>query len=138
MLGIKKLRQRIAAIISKEEAKVRAEIEEFKYKQYGNEQVYGCGGWYTQYEKAINRRREYLEDLEALSKAQGRAVTLEKLRLYPFCCPSCQITVNLDDNRVKNYMNNTIDCPICTRPIYRAAKYVEYDVEKGSKYTHLK
>ena len=137
MVSIEKIKQRIEAVINREIAIAQKEIAEFEEKIYGNEQFYGLGGWYTQFNKAKERRERHIEDLEALKSAQGRAVKLETMRLYPYYCPACQLQVLLNDNRERNYMEHTIDRPVCTRPIYRSAHYTEWQVQQGSKYSRL-
>lgn len=137
MVSIEKIKARIAAVIDREIAIAQKEIAEFEEKIYGNEQFYGLGGWHTQFSKAKERRENHIEELEALKKAQGGSVILDDLKLYPFYCPSCQRTVYLDDSAVKNYRENTIDCPLCTRPIYRSGQYVVWKIQRGSRYVRL-
>lgn len=137
MVSIEKIKARIAAVIDREIAIAQKEIAEFEEKIYGNEQFYGLGGWYTQFNKAKERRENHIEELEALKRAQGGSVILDNFKLYPFYCPSCQRTIYLDDNAVKNYRENTIDCPLCTRPIYRSAQYVEWKIQRGSRHARL-
>lgn len=138
MVSIQVIKRRIDAVICREIAIASKEAEDFNRKKRENMAAYGLGGWYRQFEKAEERRKEHIEALEALRKAQGTAVILEDMRLYPFFCPSCQRTVYLDDMAVKNYREETIDCPICTRPIYRAAKCIEWKVQKGSRYARTR
>ena len=137
MVSIEKIKQRIEALIDREIAITQKEITEFEEKIRGNGQCYGLGGWDTQFNKAKERRETHIEDLEALKKSQGGAVILDNMKLYPFYCPSCQRTIYLDDSAVKNYRENTIDCPLCTRPIYRSAKYIEWKIQRGSRYARL-
>ena len=137
MVSIEKIRQRIEAVINREIAIAQKEIAEFEEKIYGNEQFYGLGGWYTQFNKAKERRERHIEELEALKKVQGKAVVLETMRLYPYYCPACQLQVTLNDNRERNYMEHTIDCPVCTRPIYKSAHYIEWQVQVDSKYAKI-
>lgn len=137
MVSIQTIKQRIAAVIDREIEIAKREAAEFEQKKYDNEYTYGLGGWYRQFEKAQERRKEHIKELEALKVAQGAAVILENLKLYPFYCPDCQHITYLEDSRVKHYMNETIDCPLCTRPIYRSAQYVEWKVQKGSRYAQI-
>lgn len=135
MVSIEKIKARIAAVIDREIAIAQKEIEEFEQKIHDNEEWYGLGGWYTQFEKAKQRRERHIEDLEALKSAQARTVKLETLKLYPWYCPSCQEVIYTTDSRPKHFMNNTIDCPRCLRPIYKAANWTTWNVEAGSKYS---
>lgn len=136
MVSIKVIKQRIAAVIDREIEIAKKEAAEFEQKKKDNDYVYGLGGWHRQFEKAQERREQHIEELEALKTAQGAAVILEKLKLYPFYCPDCQQVIYLDDSRVKNYRNDTIDCPLCERPIYRSAACVEWNIQKNSRYAH--
>ena len=88
MVSIEKIKARIAAVIDREIAIAQKEIEEFEQKIHDIEEWYGMGGWYTQFEKAKQRRERHIEDLEALKSAQARTVKLETLKLYPWYCPS--------------------------------------------------
>lgn len=138
MVSIEKIKARIAAVIDREMAIAQKEIEEFEQKIYDNEEWYGLGGRYTQFTKAKERRERHIEDLEALKSAQVRTVRLETLKLYPWYCPSCQEVIYTTDSRPKHFMNGTIDCPRCMRPIYKAAKWTTWNVEAGSKYNETR
>ena len=137
MVSIEKIKQHIESVIDREIAITQKEITEFEEKIHGNEQCYGLGGWYNQFNKAKERREVHVEELKALKKSQGGAVILDNMKLYPFYCPSCQRTIYLDDSAVKNYREDTIDCPLCTRPICRSAKYIEWKIQRGSRYARL-
>ena len=134
MVSIEKIKARIAAVIDREIARAQKEIEEFEQKIHDNEDWYGLGGWYTQFNKAKERREKHIEDLEALKMTQARTVKLETLKLYPWYCPSCQEVIYTTDSRPKHFANGTIDCPRCERPIYKAANWTTWNIEAGSKY----
>lgn len=138
MRSTAEVQKSIQRIIDKEIAITQKEIEEFEQKISDNEQFYGCGGWYTQFEKAKQRREDHLDELEAIAKMQGRPVVLQEMKLYPWYCPSCQETFYTEDSRPQNYHNNTIDCPRCTRPIYKAGRFTSWKVQAGSKYTETR
>ena len=89
MKKLEKIKEKILTIIQKEEIKTQSEIEELPRKQQDNMDFYGIGGPYQRYEKAIERRRNHLSELEALRKTQTSVVVLETLRLYGYFCPSC-------------------------------------------------
>lgn len=138
MVSIQKIKQRITAVIDREIEIAKREIAEFEQKIHDNEEWYGLGGWYTQFAKAKERREKHIEELKALRRAQGYAVKLETLKLYPWYCPSCQEVIYTTDSRPAHIMNGTIDCPRCTRPIYKAANWTTWNVEAGSKYSDTK
>lgn len=137
MRSTAEVKKSIARVIDKEIAITQKEIAEFEEKIYGNEQFYGLGGWYTQFNKAKKRREQHIEELEALKQAQGKAVILQPMRLYPYYCPACQLEVLLNDRRERNYVEHTIDCQVCTRPIYKSAHYIEWQVQAGSRYAKI-
>ncbi len=69
MVSIEKIKQRIEAVIDREIAITQKEITEFEEKIHGNEQCYGLGGWYNQFNKAKERREVHVEELKALKKS---------------------------------------------------------------------
>ena len=127
MKSIAKVNEQIHELINKEIQKTQQEIAEFEHKMWENEQVYGLGGWYTQFEKAKKRREEHLEELHALQKAQGRSVILTEISFTPYSCPTCQQKILMGDYGEK------VHCPVCERPIYKAAKREYMRIEAGSR-----
>lgn len=133
MQKIEKIRERILTIIQREEIITQSEKEALFQKQQSNKCYYGIGGSYQRYEQAIERREKHLSELEALRKAQNSPVILEPLRLYGYFCPSCNEKIYL---REKN--PETMDCPLCSRRIYRDGVYTEWNVQKKSRFTCLR
>lgn len=133
MNSITKIKNRIAALLQKEIDRSNAEIHDLRLKQQDNMASYGIGGPYRRYERAIERRQNHLKELEAIRKAQGCAVILESLRMYGYFCPSCSEKVYLTGR-----CPDTVDCPICTRRIYRDGAYTEWNVQKNSQYTCIR
>lgn len=132
MKNLEKIKEHIIALIRKEEMKTQSEIEELSRKQHDNMDFYGIGGPYQRYEQAIGRRKEHLSELESLRKAQSSVAILETMRLYGYFCPSCQEKVYLQERNPE-----TVDCPICSRRIYRDGVYTEWNVQKNSRFTRL-
>ena len=132
MKELEKIKEKILTIIQKEEIKTQSEIEELPRKQQDNMDFYGIGGPYQRYEKAIERRRNHLSELEALRKTQTSVVVLETLRLYGYFCPSCNEKVYLQGQNP-----DTVECPICNRRIYRDGVYTEWNIQKNSRFTRL-
>lgn len=133
MNSISKIKNRIAALLKKEIERSNAEIEELQQKQHDNMASYGIGGPYNRYEKAIERRRTRIKELEALQKAQGCVIILEPLHMYGYFCPSCSEKVYLTGRNP-----DTVECPICTRRIYKDGDYTEWNVQKNSQYTRIR
>ena len=132
MKKLEKIKEKILTIIQKEEIKTQSEIEELPRKQQDNMDFYGIGDPYQRYEKAIERRRNHLSELEALRKTQTSVVVLETLRLYGYFCPSCNEKVYLQGQNP-----DTVECPICNRRIYRDGVYTEWTIQKNSRFTRL-
>lgn len=128
MKKIGAIKEHILTIIQKEETKTRSEMEELSRKQHDNMGFYGIGGPYRRYEQAIGRRKEHLSELESLRKAQSSAVVLEPMRLYGYFCPSCREKVYLQERDPE-----AVDCPICSRRIYRDGACTEWIVQKNSR-----
>lgn len=126
------IKEHLLTIIQKEEIKTQSEIEELSQKQRDNMDFYGIGGPYQRYEQAIDRRKKHLSELEALRNAQNSAILLESLRLYGYFCPSCKEKIYLQERNPE-----TVDCPICSRMIYKDGVYTEWNVQKNSRFTHL-
>ena len=133
MNNLIKIKERINNIICKEEQKIEAEIENLRHTQSSNVAVYGVGGPYHRYEKAIHMRQELLSELEALKKAQGKSVVLEPLYLYGYYCPTCSEKIYLSSRSPE-----TVHCPLCGRRIYLDGMYTEWSVAKGSQHTRLR
>ena len=140
MNKIEEIKRRINRVIDIEVGITTRERDEFEQKRSDNESYYGLGGPYRRYSKCIQEREDHLEELEALRKQSGAGLQLtEKLRLYPWYCPSCQMTTYLDDSRSRYGGNSEIiDCPICQRTLYRAANYVTWDTVKGSRHAETR
>ena len=132
MKKLEKIKEKILTIIQKEEIKTQSEIEELPRKQQDNMDFYGIGDPYQRYEKAIERRRNHLSELEALRKTQTSVVVLETLRLYAYFCTSCNEKVYLQGENP-----DTVECPICNRRIYRDGVYTEWNIQKNSRFTRL-
>ena len=132
MNRIDKIKERISSIIHKEEQQTLAEIVKLKNKQASNMSYYGLGGPYQRYETAISRRKTHLIELDAIKKAQGKSVIMEKLRLYAYYCPTCQEKIYLTYKQPE-----TVNCPICMRTIFRSGLHTEWNIEKDSQFIKL-
>ena len=84
MKDLNKVKERISNIISREMQKINEEIEKLRHTQSSNMSVYGIGGPYRRYEKAISKRQELLSELEALQKAQGKSVGVCQVKCVSF------------------------------------------------------
>lgn len=121
------IEQRIKEHVQEHKAKDH-KIEEFEHKIRDNAIAYGGGGWCTQFEKAKKRREDFIEELQALERAQGTAVILDEISIYSYSCPTCQIKVMLNGG-----YGETVTCPVCERRIYRANELEVMKVARGSR-----
>lgn len=129
MRTISDMRARVQQIIEKEIAKTEKEIADFEEKIHDNEVRYGGGGWYTQFTKAKERREAYLEELKAFSKSSGGAsVITDEVYIHSYYCPSCGIKVMLSAG-----FGEKVECPVCTRPIYKANDGEVMKIVRGSR-----
>ena len=68
MYSMNKIKGQISKVIHREVQRTQKEIETLRETQRSNMSSYGIGGPYGRYEKAIARRQEHLDELEALNK----------------------------------------------------------------------
>ena len=132
MKTIYKIKEHLLSYIMKEQDKVNIEIEKLRNKQHENMSLYGLGGPYTRYEKAIDRRKNQLTELDAIKKSLNSAVVLIPMRFYGYYCPSCEEKIY-----IKSRNPDTVDCPLCTRRIYRDGAYTEWNIQRNSQFTKL-
>lgn len=139
MNKIEEIKRRINRVIDIEVGITERERDEFEQKRSDNESWYGLGGPYDRYTKCIESRERHLEELEALRSQASHGLQLtEKLKLWPWWCPSCQMTIYLDDSRCRyGGTSEIIDCPLCQRTLYRSAHYVTWDAVQGSRHAEL-
>ena len=132
MNKIEVIRERIERVIKQEEDITQRELEKWSRKKHDEESYWGIGGNYRRYEKLEESRQEHLQELKALRKGFGSVQETEELTLYPWYCPDCQLTVYLADSSSRNH-NDIIDCPICNRTLFRAAKRIRWQTIRGSR-----
>ena len=132
MNDIKVIQERILRVIRIERDITTRERDEFRQKKHDEEIYWGMGGNYRRFEQAEEKREQHLAELDALERGFGGIRPTEELRLYPFYCPTCQLTTYLSVKASRG-RNEVIDCPICNRTIYRAADSVSWEVIQGSR-----
>lgn len=65
----------------------------------------------------------------AFNKNSGGSIVLtDEVRLYSYYCPSCMIKVMLSGG-----YGEKVDCPVCTRPIYKASDVEVMEIVRGSR-----
>lgn len=134
MNTIQEIKRRIHRVIEIERDITQREIDDFETKMHDNDFVYGLGGFHDRYEKCIEKRQAHLDELEAIDKQAGSALLTETLVLYPFWCPTCQLEILLRGSQCRNTLEgDVIDCPICSRTLWRSARSKHWEIVKGSE-----
>lgn len=139
MNSIEEIKRRIKRILDIERRITTRERDEFEEKKRGEEEYWGCGGNYSRYEKCVEAREHHLGELDVLEKQSGHGlVHTETLRFYPWACPNCQMVVYLTDSKCRyGGAGDIVDCPVCSRTLYRSGHYTTWEVVKDSKKTEL-
>lgn len=133
MKPIAAVKQRISDIIDREIEKTGKQIEELEQKIHNNEEYYGFGGWYRQFEKAKERRENHLKELEALKKTQANFTVLDSVTMYAYYCNRCILKVLLTSK-----YGEKVYCPVCEMPIYECSDSEVMKIERGSRRAVLK
>ena len=61
------------------------------------------------------------------------AAETKRLTMYGFACTSCGMHVYLEQDKLADYQNGTVNCPVCGRRIYRDGRSTSWEVVAGSK-----
>lgn len=140
MNSIAEIMRRIRRVIDIEIGITQREAEKFEEKKHAEESYWGIGGNYRRYEKCVEAREKHIEELEALKKQSLQDIQLtEELKLYPWSCPSCQMIIYLENSKSRYGGNSEIiDCPVCSRTLYRSGHYTTWQIVKGSRRTELR
>lgn len=132
MNSMEVIRERIRRVLRIEQSITERERDEFRQKKHDEEAYWGVGGNYSRFEKCQKKREEHLQELRQLERNLESYRPTETLTLYPWHCPTCRMTVYLDSSASRNH-NEIVDCPVCNRTLYRAAKRVNWEVITGSR-----
>lgn len=136
MNTIDKVKTRIQTMIDREIAKSKSERAAITEKMEGIEEWYGQGKRYQAYQEKLDKKRqeeESLEDLKAAYSSFTPSAETGRLTMYGFACPSCRLHVYLDQDKLTDYQNGTVNCPICGRRIYRDGRSTSWEVIVGSR-----
>lgn len=132
MNSIEVIQERIRRVIRIEREITQRERDEFAQKKYDEEAYWGVGGNYSRFQKCQQKREEHLQDLDKLERCVGEYRPTEDLTLYPFYCPTCQMTTYLDA-KMSRGGRDIVDCPVCNRTLFRSADSVTWETIKGSR-----
>lgn len=123
MNSIETIKERIRRVIRIEAEITERERDEFRTKKHDEESYWGCGGNYHRYEACEEKREKHLKELRQLENSFEAFRPTEELRLWPFYCPSCQVTTYLNSSASRQ-RRDIIDCPLCNKTLFRAADHV--------------
>lgn len=136
MNTIDKVKERIITMLNREISKTRLERAEIVEKMEDVEVWSGQGKRYQAYRKKLDKKLREEEDLMDLKTRFGGFVPTPEtglLTMYGFACPSCRMHVYLDQNKLMDYQNGTVNCPVCGRRIYRDGRSTSWEVLVDSK-----
>lgn len=136
MNTIEKVRRRITTTIDREIVKSKAERAAITEKMEGIEEWYGQGKRYQKYQEKLDKKKREEECLEEMKTSYGGfspAAETKRLTMYGFACPSCGMHVYLEQDKLADYQNGTVNCPVCGRRIYRDGRSTSWEVVAGSK-----
>lgn len=136
MNKIDKAKERIIAMLNREISKTRLERAAIVEKMEDVEAWYGQGKRYQAYRKKLDKKFREEEGLMNLKTGFGGFVPTPEtgfLTMYGFACPSCGMHVYLDRDKLADYQNGTVNCPVCGRRIYRDGRSTSWEVLVDSK-----
>ena len=136
MNTIDRTKERIITMLNKEISKTRLERAEIVEKMEDVEVWSGQGKRYQAYRKKLDKKLREEEDLMDLKTRFGGFVPTPEtgsLTMYGFACPSCRMHVYLDQDKLMDYQNRSVDCPVCGRRIYRDGRSTSWEVVVDSR-----
>ena len=136
MNTIDKVKQRIQTMIDREIAKSKSERAAITEKMEDIEEWYGQGKRYQKCREKIKQKSIEVDNLLEMKSAYGGFTPSPEtgfLTMYGFACPSCGMHVYLDRDKLADYQNGTVNCPVCGRRIYRDGRSTSWEVLVDSK-----
>lgn len=136
MNKIDRAKERIITILNREISKTRLERAAIVEKMEDVEAWNGQGKRYLAYREKLDKKLQEEERLMELKTGFGGFVPSPEtglLTMYGFACPSCRLHVYLDQDKLTDYQNGTVNCPVCGRRIYRDGRSTSWEVIVGSR-----
>lgn len=136
MNKIDNTKERIIAMLNRETSKTRLEQAAIAKKMEDAEEWYGQGKRYQAYWEKLDKKLQEEERLMDMKTRFGGFVPTQEtgfLTMYGFACPSCRMHVYLDQDKLMDYQNGTVNCPVCGRKIYRDGRSTSWEVLVDSK-----
>ena len=136
MNKIDRAKERIIAMLNREISKTRLERAAIAEKLEDVEVWSGQGKRYQAYRDKLDKKLQEEKDLMDLKTGFGGFVPTPEtgfLTMYGFACPSCRLRVYLNQDKLADYQNGTVNCPVCGRRIYRDGRSTSWEVLADSK-----
>ena len=136
MNKIDKAKERIITMIDREISKSKSERAAITEKMESIEEWYGQGKRYQKCREKIKQKSIEVDNLLEMKSVYGRFTPSAEtgfLTMYGFACPSCGMHVYLDRDKLADYQNGTVNCPVCGRRIYRDGRSTSWEVLVDSK-----
>lgn len=136
MSTIDKVKQRITTMIDREISKSKSERAAITEKMESIEEWYGQGKRYQKCKEKIKQKSIEVDNLLEMKSVYGSftpSAETGRLTMYGFTCPSCRLHVYLDQDKLTDYQNGTVNCPVCGRRIYRDGRSTSWEVVVGSR-----
>lgn len=136
MNKIDSVKRRIQTMIDREISKSKADRTAISEKMEGIEEWYGQGKRYQAYQEKLDAKRREEECLESMKATYGSFIPSAEtgfLTMYGFACPSCRLHVYLNQDKLADYQDGTVNCPVCGRRIYRDGRSTSWEIVVGSR-----
>ena len=136
MNKIDSVKRRIQTMIDWENSKSKADRTAISEKMEGIEERYGQGKRCQAYQEKLDAKRREEECLESMKATYGSFIPPAEtgfLTMYGFACPSCRLHVYLNQDKLADYQDGTVNCPVCGRRIYRDGRSTSWEIVVGSR-----
>ena len=121
----------VAQIIETRRAQLKKEIAEWEDRMRGTEEYWGLGGPYMRQEKACERRKKELADLEDYARQVGRYTPHKEVQMYGLYCRNCRNVILTK----KAPGGDWSECPCCRQMIYDNSPIIKtFKIEDEGQY----
>lgn len=108
------IQARVGQIIDDRREQLQKEIDYWKDKLRDTEEYWGFNGPYSQQEKALERRKKELKDLEEYARQLEKYTPTKEVSMYVFYCRECY-NVFMSNYTPKGEWH---ECPCCKKMVY--------------------
>lgn len=122
----KPLKEVIQKVLDDRKKILREEAAYYEDLAHANSSYWGYGGPVGRQEKAAEKRRAEIEEVNQLEQQLRRSVNLKSIRVYSWYCTDCgAVTMT---TRYPNACNEWFECGSCRRMIH-ASRIQDFDIE---------